>query len=91
MLLEVFRGDIIENKELLGSFSPGTIYTRFGTEITRYSEMLLDVQKQKQYQVMEWIDAMSCSQIAWGFGMSAYQNSGMSRNNTTPIWTSEFW
>ena len=29
--------------------------------------------------VMEWIDAMSRSRVAWGFGMSAYQNSGMSR------------
>ena len=28
---------------------------------------------------MEWIDAMSLSRIAWGFGMSAYQNSGVSR------------
>ena len=29
--------------------------------------------------VIDWIDAMSWIRIAWGFGMSAYQNSGMSR------------
>ena len=30
---------------------------------------------------MDWIDARSCSRIAWGLSMSAYQNSGMSRYN----------
>ena len=37
------------------------------------------------YTVMDWIDAMSRSLISWGFGMSAYQDSGCP-DNKTPVW-----
>ena len=39
---------------------------------------------------MDWIDVMSRSLIALGFGMSAYQDSGMSRQYNACMATSPF-